>query len=97
MCDRKLTPSSVTLFRSESENTWYPPLSVRMGPSQPMNLWSPPNRAISSAPGRWHRWYVLPSRISAPLARTCSGQTPLTVPAVPTGMNAGSAPARAAG
>jgi hypothetical protein len=32
---------------------------------------------------------VLPSKISAPVSRTLSGNIAFTVPAVPTGMNAG--------
>jgi hypothetical protein len=35
------------------------------------------------------RWYVLPRMICDPVAATCSGSRPLTVPWVPTGMNAG--------
>ena len=39
-----------------SENTWKPPESVRMGPSQPLNRCRPPSAAICSAPGRQCRW-----------------------------------------
>ena len=52
----KVTPSSL-IFRSWArENTWNPPLSVRMGRSHPMNLWRPPSRLMSSSPGRTWRW-----------------------------------------
>src|SRR6266496_2486443 len=70
-----------------------------------MNECRPPSPAIRSSPGRRWRWYVLPSRIVVPSARSSSGCTPFTVPFVPTGMNAGvgtspcavrSTPARAA-
>ena len=48
----KVTPSSVSLRRPASDITWNPPLSVRMGLDQFMNLCSPPMRATRSAPGR---------------------------------------------
>ena len=36
--ERNVTPSSSTASSvSRSENTWKPPESVRIGPSQPMN------------------------------------------------------------
>ena len=48
----KLTPSSL-IFRSLArEKIWKPPLSVRMGPSQFMNLCRPPISLISASPGR---------------------------------------------
>ena len=37
-----MTPSSVIFRRPDRENTWNPPESVRMGPSQSINLWRPP-------------------------------------------------------
>ena len=47
----KRTPrSEISAFGSE--NTWKPPLSVRIGPSQRMNACSPPSFATSSSPGR---------------------------------------------
>jgi len=49
---RKSTPSSSTRRMSLRLKTWKPPLSVRMGRSQAMKPWMPPNRSISSAPGR---------------------------------------------
>src|SRR5215207_2783260 len=54
-----------------------------------MKACSPPSSAISSSPGRKWRWYVLPSRMSAPSARTSSGCSVFTEAFVPTGMNAG--------
>ena len=45
-----MTPSSV-IWRSLARlNTWNPPLSVRMGPSQRVNLCSPPIRATDLVP-----------------------------------------------
>ena len=85
-----MTPSSSDASSvSRSEKTWKPPESVRIGPSQDMNACRPPSSAISSSPGRKCRWYVLPRTICAPSARSSSGSTVLTVPFVPTGMNAG--------
>ena len=52
----KVTASSFTLEMPESDITWKPPLSVRIGPVQPMNLCSPPSRSIRSGPGRSIRW-----------------------------------------
>src|SRR2546428_2485344 len=49
----------------------------------------PPSSATTSSPGRKCRWYVLPSRIVVPTARSSSGSTDLTLPFVPTGMKAG--------
>src|SRR3954471_7841522 len=54
-----------------------------------MKRCKPPSSAISPAPGRKCRWYVLPSRMCAPTSRTSSGSSVLTVAFVPTGMNAG--------
>ena len=56
MWEAKVTPSS-RIFRKEArENTWNPPESVRMGPSQSMNLWSPPICRTIWSPGRRCRW-----------------------------------------
>src|SRR5450631_2104183 len=44
---------------------------------------------MTSSPGRRYRRKVLPSTISAPMASRSSGVIALTVPYVPTGMNAG--------
>ena len=51
-CELKRTPSSPILRSSAREKIWNPPLSVRMGPSQVINLCSPPSDFISSSPGR---------------------------------------------
>jgi hypothetical protein len=83
------TPSSVTVSVSAREKTWNPPESVRMGPGQFMNEWSPPARWTMSAPGRRYRWYALASTTWAPIPASWSGVTPLTVPRVPTGMKTG--------
>ncbi len=76
----KVTPSSVIFLRCASENTWKPPESVRIGPSQRAKPCSPPCASITSRPLLTNRWKVLPRMISAPSARTCSGSRPLTVP-----------------
>ena len=82
-------PSGVSLRIFARENTWKPPESVRIGPSQPMNRWSPPAPATTSAPGRSMRWYVLPRIIVAPFSRRSRGSSAFTVAWVPTGMNTG--------
>ena len=46
-----MTPSSVILRSLARLNTWKPPLSVRIGPSQRVNLCSPPISATSLSPG----------------------------------------------
>ena len=51
-CDRKRTPSSPMTRRAARLKTWYPPLSVRIGPDHPMKRCRPPRRAMSSSPGR---------------------------------------------
>ena len=76
-------------MRSARLKTWKPPLSVRIGPSQPMNACRPPSAATVCSPGRSARWYVLARIICAPVSRSRPGSTPLTVPCVPTGMKAG--------
>ncbi len=86
----KRTPSSIILRRAASEKTWKPPLSVRIGPSHPMNRCSPPASPSKSRPGRSSRWYVLPRMICARTAsRSSRALTPFTVPTVPTGMKIG--------
>ncbi len=90
MCERNIAPSSVSLRLSASENTWNPPLSVRIGRSQPLNLCSPPACSKMLSPGRRYRWYVLPSIIWACMSSFTSRMcTPLTDATVPTGMNIG--------
>ncbi len=48
----KVTASSVTLAMLESDITWKPPESVRIGFSHRMKRCSPPRRDTRSAPGR---------------------------------------------
>ena len=52
----KVTASSVSFEMPDSDMTWKPPESVRIGLSQRMNRCSPPSRCIRSAPGRSIRW-----------------------------------------
>ena len=78
--DWKRTPSSVILRNSPRLYTWYPPESVRIGPSQPMKRCSPPCAPITSSPGRSHKWKVLPSTICAPSNFSSCGLIAFTVP-----------------
>jgi hypothetical protein len=52
MCERNVTAFSVSFRNGDSDITWKPPESVRIGRSQFMNLCSPPSSATRSAPGR---------------------------------------------
>ena len=56
MWELKYTPSSLIFLILARENTWKPPESVKIGRSQFMNLWSPPNSLISLSPVRTCRW-----------------------------------------
>ncbi|MNS52647.1 hypothetical protein D3C71_1179370 [compost metagenome] len=78
--DANFTPSSLILRIAPSDHTWKPPESVRMGLSHFSNWCSPPKLAITSSPGRIHRWKVLPRMICAPISSRLRGITPLTVP-----------------
>ena len=49
-------PSSSTVTRAARLITWKPPLSVRIGPSQPMKRCRPPSACTTSTPGRSDRW-----------------------------------------
>src|SRR3954464_2635696 len=60
-----------------------------MGPSHAMKRCRPPSARIRPEPGRSMRWYVLERRMRVPAALRSAGARPLTVPCVPTGMNAG--------
>ena len=51
----KVTASSVTLEIFDSDITWKPPQSVRIGLSQRMNRCRPPSRATRSAVGPQHQ------------------------------------------
>ena len=75
-----VTPCSVIFRLCASENTWNPPESVRIGPSQRAKPCNPPCASITSSPGRRYRWKVLPRIISAPSARSWPGSMPFTVP-----------------
>ena len=78
--ERKVTPASVILRSSPRLNTWKPPESVRMGPSQFMKSCRVPCCLMIPTPGRSIRWKVLPRMIAAPLCATSSGVMALTVP-----------------
>ena len=67
----KRTPRSLISFFG-SENTWKPPLSVRIGPLQRMKSWRPPSFSTSGARARagGRCWRARPA---VPVARTCSG------------------------
>ena len=69
--------------------TLKPPLSVKVGPSQFMNLPSPPASSTMSGPGCRYRWYALASNDCAPSSFMDSGSTALTVALVPTATNDG--------
>ena len=56
MWERKNAPASLTFTCLARLNTWKPPESVSVGPSQPMNRASPPPCATISSPGRRWRW-----------------------------------------
>ena len=54
--ERKVTPSASILRSPDSDMTWKPPESVRIGPGQSMKRCRPPNSATRAAPGRSMRW-----------------------------------------
>ena len=87
--EANVTPSSRTLRIAPRLHTWKPPESVRSGFGQPMKRCKPPCAAMTSMPGRSHRWNVLPRTICAPSSSSSRGAIALTVPYVPTGMNTG--------
>ena len=78
--DAKATPSSCTRRRGPRLHTWKPPESVRIGLSHAMKRWSPACAAITSSPGRSHRWKVLPRTICAPISTSSFGAIAFTVP-----------------
>ena len=84
-----VTPSSVIFLFSANEKTWNPPESVRIGPSQFINLCNPPAFSTMSAPGLIDKWYVLLKITPAPIWCNSSGDKVLTVAKVPTGINIG--------
>ena len=72
--DENATPSSSTRRSGPRLKTWKPPESVRIGRSQPMNRCRPPWAAMTSRPGRSHRWNVLPRTIRAPRSASSRGR-----------------------
>ena len=79
--DWKATPSSLTLALAPSDQTWKPPLSVRIGRGPAFEAVQPAEaRDARRCPGRSQRWKVLPRMISAPIASSDDGSTPLTLP-----------------
>ena len=74
--DAKRTPSSLILRISPSDQTWKPPLSVRIGRVQPSKRCRPPNWRRTSSPGRSHRWKVLPRMICAPISSSDAASRP---------------------
>ena len=52
ICERNVTPFSSSLRNADSDMTWKPPESVRIGCGQFMNVCRPPSAAMRSAPGR---------------------------------------------
>ena len=83
------TPSSVMWRKSLRLQTWNPPLSVSIGPFQPMNFCTPPASAISLVPGRRYRWYVFARMICASISRRSRAESPFTLASVPTGIKMG--------
>ena len=55
-CERNVTPRSSSLRKVDSDITWKPPESVRIGRGQFMKACRPPSAAMRSAPGRSIRW-----------------------------------------
>ena len=49
---KTLDPDKLIFLKSDRLIAWKPPLSVRIGPGQFMNLCRPPKLATRSAPGR---------------------------------------------
>ena len=83
------TPSTVMWRKSLRLQTWNPPLSVSMGPFQPMNFCTPPASAMSLVPGRKYRWYVFARMICACISRRSRVERPFTLARVPTGIKIG--------
>ena len=89
ICERNSTPSSLIFLMPPKLKTWKPPLSVKIGLSQFINLWSPPAFWTMSSPGLKCKWYVFERMIWAPKSLSSSGVMVLTVALVPTGMKIG--------
>ena len=75
-CELKTTPSSLILLSFARLNTWNPPLSVKIGLSQLVNLCKPPISYTRSSPGRTWRWYVLQSITWQPIFFKSSVESP---------------------
>ena len=89
-CDLNWTPSSDIVLKSPKLKTWNPPLSVKIGLSQFINLWSPPASFTISCPGLKYKWYVFDKIICAFTSSfNSSGVIDFTVACVPTGINIG--------
>ena len=89
-CELKYTPSSFIFLSPARENTWNPPESVRMGLSQFINLWRPPNFLTTLSPGLTWRWYVLDNSTCVLIVFKSSAATaPLIAAAVPTFIKTG--------
>ena len=69
--------------------TWKPPESVRIGPSQRMNLCSPPRLRDPLGAGAQHQVIGVAEQDVGAGGLHLLGVSALTVPAVPTGMKAG--------
>ena len=85
----KMTPSSVILLMSASEKTWNPPQSVRIGPGQlaePVQVAEVAHDLLARAE---HQVIGVAEDDLRAGGGEIVGRTPLTVPCVPTGMNAG--------
>ena len=85
---RNVTPSSSTL--GSSENTWKPPESVSVSPSQPANGAEPAEAGHHLGPGPQHQVVrVAEHDLDAERARSRRRSRYLMAPRVPTGMKHG--------
>ena len=98
-------PSSSIVAVSRSEKTWYPPESVRMARSHPMNRCRPPSRRSAPRPAGSRGGRCSRARSGRPGRAAPRASRAFTVACVPTGMKTGvstgpwavwSTPARAA-
>ena len=89
-CERKVTPCSSSLRKSDSDITWKPPESVRIGSGQFMKACRPPSAAMRSAPGPQHQMIGIAEHdLGAGRRYRPPASSPFTVACVPTGMKAG--------
>ena len=90
MCDWKRTPSSLDLADAcDSDMTWKPPESVRIGPSQRMNVVQAAERGDALRARAQHQVIGVGEHDVGAGGFHWSEYSALTVPTVPTGMNAG--------